>query len=372
MEVERLKETAQLILNLFQELPIQQKLDELSGLLTTLSKSPNSQRQNEALAKVTDFEKSASRINLSLWDDDQRRLLESLEPAGLFEQTGIDNLKTLISNAVSKVEDAHAARIVVDSARKLRKRSTQIVQVLNGLDMPDTSIEPSGEERVVKLKFAYSASIDTLDDLEDWSKKWRLIFSAFSQLTDEPAESPRISGIHRGSTSLILVGIATVLWAITSAGDKILGMCEKVTSVRKMLREIKKLDYENAFLEAAQTQEEKETEELIDTVTDELLEGHQAEPKMKAVLRPSIRVMLEFITGGGQVLLLREGASDEELSLIQSMEDQYKLLEPYSAGQQKLLPQTSSAVEESNGIESSNQSEDSSPEQMEGENNGEA
>ncbi len=305
---------------------------ELINLLNQAQSSPSPENSAQLLQKKEQIEQLQTEIQPKGWDFLKLKLFEDY---GADKFIGIKAKKALESIFEKyQADPAGAAQQVQEILNNLTNFNQTTKNLLSNM----TNLATQGGEELEKgkqllqLVFDKDSSVETLNDLEKYSKEWRIILLAFSRLTKDPAEESKIFSIQKGSPLVVDLALAVlVAKAIGIVVKELLSIYEKILSLRKLNLEIEKLQLENASLGMKQDEEkllDGNVERIVGVLMEKFsnkLEGTNDTKEVNTALVKAIDLIYRFIDNGGRVDISEEDGSTDSLQM--QLADKYKKIE---------------------------------------------
>jgi len=142
--------------------------------------------------------------------------------------------------------------------------------------------------------------------MEEETRTWRNIFTAFSRLTSIPVEDPKIFLVEHGSLIIFLITVSVVITALTNATLKLMEVQKKRYEIIKLKREIELMGFKKMkALAEIEGEANKLVENSIPKISDYLIKEHKYQKTDKGEVRNHINMALKdihsFIDKGGEI-----------------------------------------------------------------------
>jgi hypothetical protein len=240
------------------------------------------------------------------WGYASYRIYEKINSEKLFGKSAADSIENLIENGrnYKQLNSKLAGNI-----KALSRFSENINKFCNlfELIMPATELVVTAEELQgpsLLLYFEGNLSIQSISDLERYSRLWDNILAVFCELAESENPPIEISNINNGNIILRVSVNSIILSSIMTGVTGILPVLPVKLKIKKIQNEILQLNLQNDYVGAL----ENEIELLINTkalaAASKVVEGFSSiqSPEMTIqALAKCLKQILSFVEKGGKI-----------------------------------------------------------------------
>jgi hypothetical protein len=192
-------------------------------------------------------------------------------------------------------------RIIATNA--LLSSGFEALKFLNIFSVPDSTLS---EKALLTLHFEGKTSMQTINDLERYTRIWIGIINDFALLTISSECQPVIEMIDKRSMILSIPEGDKILYAIFSGTKKVIETYSKILRIRRLQLEVQKLSLNNGIGEQLDNEISATINEISEIVVTELMEMHQLHPEngndeLFIRVKKSFKLILDFIEKGGKI-----------------------------------------------------------------------
>lgn len=332
MEVEKLEYLAQALRDVLQQENRQQLIQQFVAQANQLVQQPNAQSVNNLRNALSQLS-SSGWIDFEEWelDGQQREVLSRLGADLVLTEAGGNQLRERVEG--NATNPRRLGQLLQEDAQQIGQLANwaQQLSTLLPMSMPSSSAyTPSDDERIVRFHFRKDAGLTDFGALADWSAKFKRAFMAFDRLVGRSPEDVRVVGVRPGSVVIEVAASAATAIAIIKAVDLVLQVAERLMSLYRNWVELKHLRASPGVVDGLKQDHENASEAEVKKIVVVLQHEYPMDGEDREEIRSAVglatRDLLSFVEKGGEVLLLQHGATDDELSLIESAKTHYPSL----------------------------------------------
>lgn len=246
---------------------------------------------------------------------------EVLSTVGVMSNVGEAGVQQIEAALVNSGLDIANALERIESMSQLLANGVQWANDMHPRLSPlgtSGSVIESGDEVLVRVRFAGDAAIENVVHLKKWTAAWWEIGRGITMLNREKPEDMRVVGASNGSVIVWLVTSIAVSKTLTSILSDILKITERVLGIQRTIEEVRALRIANDAAEVALKQEIQEVKQtavqsIVSAAITHSSTKSKTDGELANVLTKAVERLLEFSENGGEVdFVLPE--SDEEAS----------------------------------------------------------
>lgn len=322
-----------------------EKYENLLAVLNKIKNKPDKNFSAELTKARQDLTRALSATEPGSLPYPGSKVLHDIDKedvVGLQAVHRIDSIFESNQANTEKISDELNKRIIATNA--LLSSGSEALKFLNIFSVPELTLS---EKTLLTLHFEGKTSMQTINDLERYTRIWNGIINDFALLTISSVCQPVIEMIDKRSMILSIPGGDKILYAIFSGTKKVIETYSKILRIRKLQLEVQKLSLNNGIGEQLDNEISTTINEISEIVVTELMEMHQLHPDngnndLFISVKKSFKLILDFIEKGGKIecQLSRDNGNIDECN--------YMLLSAY-----QLVSEIEETVREMNGLKSS-------------------
>ncbi|MGE5406804.1 MAG: hypothetical protein ACM3NR_03740, partial [Methanosarcina sp.] len=315
-------------------------------VVTTVSNKPEknvSAKLAEARQKLTTALRDSEPIN---WPFFRCKALHDIDKENVIGLKAAQRIDTLFESA-----NGNAEKI----STELNKRISETKELINAgsgtlkyLNMLSAPVSKKSEDAILTLHFEGKTSMQTINDIERYTRIWNGILNDFALLTMGSECQAVIEMIDKNSIILNIPGGDKILNAISSGARTVIDTYSKILRIRKLQLEVQKLSLNNGIAKQLDNEISTTINEITETVVKGLMEMHHLKPDNEDAalftrVKKSFKLILDFIEKGGKIecRLSQEAEDIKECNnmllsaykVVSEIEDTVKEIESLSSGQ---------------------------------------
>jgi hypothetical protein len=275
-------------------------------LIQAVTQAGQNQEPEKARTQFDELRDILIRADLSDRSAEEREFLEDFGVGNVVGPAAAQRLEQIFRNNPAN----HQA--IVAELQKLMPEVDSVNQrveaLINGLtpllDQPriaKTETESKDEGRLW-LRFDSKVSVDTMKDLENWSKEWVLILHHFCRVV--PGSDPRARLIHIRKRSPLVIEVAAavaVLAPLTFGVNRVVASLGRIIELRKKYEELKQMKIKTSVLEVLAEEIKEDRQSLATKAADEIQARFQCDHEARNASETALKSVVKFIEGGGEL-----------------------------------------------------------------------
>lgn len=297
MNVDRLYDVAQIVLNDYDSLTLPKLFGQFASTLTNSVNQPNPQNAEAFQTAKTNLEDALDKCGTNHMVPSEQQILNRMNGADLVGaglRTRTDDI--LASNAMTPGNALQEINALNTQTAEFRKTVHSLIQAIDKLDLLTEEEIPADAAEIGVLL----PSIIFNDDLEGLKNELAELdrhLRAFSEIAGGPKGSLKIRAVSSGSLDVFLKSAPGVAACVMVAVERLVALYKKILEIRKLRSELAEKDVPSQAIAPIEQHENETVTNEIDSILDEIMERFYSgdDSGRKNELRNAARIALLYL-----------------------------------------------------------------------------
>jgi hypothetical protein len=259
------------------------------------------------------------------WSYSRLKLLLELDKDGIIGTRASKTLNSIFdANQANPPKIAKEIKKIVENIKKILNSSTDSLQILSCFSVPAGGNQGG---TMLTLFFEGKTSVQTINDIERYTRIWNSIINDFAILTMQAECQPGIESIDKKSIVLNIPDGDKILDALSYGTAKIIETYDKILRIRILQLEVIKLALNGEIRELLEEEIKIIINKTSGDVVSELMkmnnwENREENEELFVNVQKSLKLVLNFVEKGGKMeYLLSKGSKviDERNKMLVSI-----------------------------------------------------
>ena len=223
MQVNQLIEVVNYINSVIDNYGLNNLYQNLINYLNQARQNPNDGITENIIVTRQSIYDAHKEIEPIRWNFFKRKLFNDFGAQDLLGNSAINSIENIFRQYQADPNGAaNGIQNILKETTQLKKRVSQLLDGLGPLADEREYEEIQENEAILQLYFDEEASVETINDLENYSGIWKKIIHSFLRLSKDNVEDAKILSIEQGSLLIEVLGTIGFVAAIAKATTKIL------------------------------------------------------------------------------------------------------------------------------------------------------
>lgn len=303
MNLQTIIETIEFIRKEIETRKIIEKYENLLTIITTIRSKPD----KNVSANLTKARKELIRVLSETepvnWPYSRTKALHDIDKENIIGMQAARKIDSIFES-----NPANPEIIVVELNKRIEVTNALLTtgsEAIKFLRIFSVSGPVLSGKTLLTLLFEGKTSIQTINDIERYTRIWNGIINDFALLTTQTECQPGIELIDKRSMILNIPEGDKILYAISFGTKRVIETYNKILRIRKLQLEVQKLSLNNSIGEQLDKEITETINEISENVVTELMEMYQhpetGNGELFIRVKKSFKLILDFIEKGGKI-----------------------------------------------------------------------
>jgi hypothetical protein len=278
------------------------KYESLLAVIKKIGTTPENDLSGELSNARNEVITALNETEPQNWSYSRRKLLLEIDKDCIIGTRAVDTLDSIFNkNQANPAKIAKEIKKITENINKILNSSTDALNILSCFSQD----EGKKERTLLTLFFEGKTSVQTINDVERYSRIWDGIINDFAILTTQTDCQPGVESIDKRSMILSIPDGDKILEALSYGIGRIIDTYDKILRIRMLQLEVIKLSLNDDIRELLEGEITVTINNTSREVVSELMEIHewnnrQGGDELFIRVQKSLKLILDFIEKGGK------------------------------------------------------------------------
>ena len=280
------------------------RYEKLLAVIKKIGSNPDkdhSEELAEARNSVVTAQNETEPVN---WSYSKYRIFLELDKDGILGKRAVQTLNSIFDlNQANPAGISKEIKKIVGNINRVLSTNTDALQILSCFSLSDSG---NSEKALLTLFFEGKTSVNTIHDIERYSRIWDSIIRDFAILTMQDECESVVESIDKKSMIIQITKGDKILESLSYGTGKIIDTYSKILRIRKLQLEVAQLELNNSIQELLEEEITITINRTSGEVVTELLEMNEwknqpGKDEVYGNVQKSLILIFDFIEKGGKI-----------------------------------------------------------------------
>jgi hypothetical protein len=290
------------------------RYEQLLAVIKKIGATPDTDLSAELTEARTSVISALNDTEPQNWSYSKYKLLLELDKDSIIGTRASQTLNSIFdANQANPPKIAKEIKKLIESIKKIVDSSSDALLILSNFSSPVSSL---ANRSLLTLFFEGKTSVQTINDIERYTRIWNGIINDFAFLTMQTECQPGIESIDKKSIVLNIPEGDKILEALSYGTGKVIETYDKILRIRVLQIEVIKLALNEEIKELLEEEITIIINRTSGDVVNELMrmnnwENRQGNEELFSKVQKSLKLVLNFIEKGGKMEFLLSNSNPE-------------------------------------------------------------